>query len=100
MLSNIAAYIQNNNSKCSFHVFLHKAESDVFNEETRQDMIVKTRTQTLEVLQTSGIKIKSINFYLTTIYDNSIFEAVSQVIMKVLPCSQSLCWLLDELCMV
>lgn len=100
MLNDIASYIQNNNAKCSFHVFLNKAESDVFNEEARQDLLVKTRQQTQEVLNTSGIKVKSLDFYLTTIYDNSVFEAVSQVLMKVLPCSQYLCRLLDELCMV
>jgi hypothetical protein len=72
----------------------------VFNEEARQELLVKTRAQTLDVLNTSGIKVKSIDFYLTTIYDNSVFEAVSQVLMKVLPCSQYLCRLLDELCMV
>lgn len=100
MLNDIAAYIQNNNAKCSFHVFLNKAESDVFNDEARQDLLVKTRQQTQEMLSTSGIKVKSLDFYLTTIYDNSVFEALSQVLMKVMPCSQYLCRLLDELCMV
>lgn len=56
---------------------------------------MKTRQQTQDMLSTSGIKVKSLDFYQTTIYDNSIFEAVSQVLMKVLPCSQHLCRLLD-----
>lgn len=30
MLYNIHSYIQNSNSKCSFHIFLHKAEKETF----------------------------------------------------------------------
>ena len=35
-LYTIHKYIQSNNNKCSFHIFLHKAEKEVFGEDGRK----------------------------------------------------------------
>ena len=42
----------------------------------------------------------NVTFHLTSIYDHSIYEALSKVIQKLLPCQAALERLLDLLCQV
>ena len=46
------------------------------------------------------IKAMNISYYLTTIDDYSIFDAVSRVVQRVLPSTPSITKLLNEFCVV
>lgn len=59
------------------------------------DLKNKTKSQVEEY-----IKVKNISYYLTTIYDYSIFDAVSRVVQKVLPSTSAITKLLNEFCAV
>jgi hypothetical protein len=44
-----------------------------------------------------GIDLKDIDFFFTSIFDYSIFEAFSKVIQKMISCSPNICKLLNKI---
>lgn len=75
------AYKVNPNIK--FEVFIHKVDglSDDQKIETQRDIHAKAT----EELTDAGLEGLHLSFYLTSIYDHSIFEAFSKVVQKLVP---------------
>jgi Ras-related GTP-binding protein C/D len=48
----------------------------------------------------SPVSAPTVTFHLTSIYEPTVYEALSRVIMKLMPCQAALERLLDTLCQV
>ena len=72
------------NPKIHFEVFIHKVDSlsDETKMETQRD--INTRAMDEMANENAGFQIP-LTFYLTSIYDHSIFEAFSKVVQKLIP---------------
>ncbi|PKY43215.1 Gtr1/RagA G protein Gtr2 [Rhizophagus irregularis] len=84
------------NKKITFEVFIHKVDalSDEFKIDTQRDIQQRTTDELADV----GLENVPLSFYLTSIYDHSIFEAFSKVIQKLIPQLPTLENLLNILC--
>jgi len=83
------------NPNITFEVFIHKVDgiSDDHKIETQRDI----QQQALDELSDANMGDIHLSFYLTSIYDHSIFEAFSKVIQKLVPQLPTLENLLDIL---
>eukprot|EP00049_Salpingoeca_infusionum_P018129 m.355880 g.355880 ORF g.355880 m.355880 type:complete len:350 (+) comp17372_c0_seq1:526-1575(+) len=71
------------NSALHYEVFIHKVDSLTDEAKLRKTHEIHDRVNTeLELLHLSDLQI---SFYLTSIYDLSIFEALSKVVQKLIP---------------
>merc|ERR1719209_1336765 len=72
------------NPKIKFEVFIHKVDglSDDTKMETQRDIHQRA---TDELVETGLEQQVHLSFYLTSIYDHSIFEAFSKVVQKLIP---------------
>lgn len=86
------------NKNLTFEVFIHKVDalSDEFKIDTQRDIQQRTTDELADV----GLENVPLSFYLTSIYDHSIFEAFSKVIQKLIPQLPTLENLLNILCAV
>jgi Ras-related GTP-binding protein C/D len=86
------------NKKLTFAVFVHKVDalSDEYKFDTQRDIQQRTTDDLADI----GLDNVPLNFYLTSIYDHSIFEAFSKVIQKLIPQLPTLENLLNILCSV
>jgi len=77
-------------------VFVHKVDglSDDFKNEIKQDI----NQRVMDELSDNGYENAPVQFYSTSIYDHSIFDAFSKVIQKLIPQLPTLEALLDSLC--
>ncbi|XP_056439389.1 ras-related GTP-binding protein C-like [Gadus chalcogrammus] len=71
------------NPHINFEVFIHKVDglSDDHKIETQRDVYQRANDDLADV----GLEKLHLSFYLTSIYDHSIFEAFSKVVQKLLP---------------
>nr|CAB3265784.1 ras-related GTP-binding protein C [Phallusia mammillata] len=71
------------NPHIRFEIFIHKVDglSDDHKIETQRDISQRAN----EELHESGLNDLHLSFYLTSIYDHSIFEAFSKVVQKLIP---------------
>mmetsp|Transcript_26075 Transcript_26075/g.52013 ORF Transcript_26075/g.52013 Transcript_26075/m.52013 type:complete len:348 (-) Transcript_26075:28-1071(-) len=68
-----------------FEVFIHKVDGDLFlSDEAKIECQRDIQLQITEELQDVDLDI-NLSFYLTSIYDHSIFEAFSKVVQKLIP---------------
>jgi len=83
------------NPSMTIEVFIHKSDglSDENKIETQRDI----QSQTMDALTGEGTENIHLSFYLTSIYDHTIFEAFSKVIQKLIPQLPTLENLLDIL---
>ncbi|XP_071855151.1 ras-related GTP-binding protein C-like [Apostichopus japonicus] len=83
------------NPNIKFEVFIHKVDglSDDHKIETQRDI----HQRATDDLADSGLDGVHLSFYLTSIYDHSIFEAFSKVVQKLIPQLGTLENLLDIL---
>ncbi|KAG0350693.1 hypothetical protein BGZ54_003685, partial [Gamsiella multidivaricata] len=90
----VAAYRVNPN--ITFEVFIHKVDglSEDYKIDTQRDI----QQTTTDELADAGLENVQLAFYLTSIYDHSIFEAFSKVIQKLIPQLPTLENLLNILC--
>ena len=74
----------NVNKDIRFEVFIHKVDglSDDTKIETQRDIHQRTSDDLVEAGLEDQVKL---SFYLTSIYDHSIFEAFSKVVQKLIP---------------
>eukprot|EP01083_Nonionella_stella_P072078 194100_1 len=73
------------NPKILFELFVHKVDGDSYmSDEKKIDVLREIQTQLSDELADSQ-PLVPISFYLTSIYDHSIFEAFSKVIQKLIP---------------
>ncbi|KAF9897061.1 hypothetical protein BX616_006248, partial [Lobosporangium transversale] len=90
----VAAYRVN--PSITFEVFIHKVDglSEDYKIDTQRDI----QQTTTDELADAGLENVQLAFYLTSIYDHSIFEAFSKVIQKLIPQLPTLENLLNILC--
>ncbi|XP_041044735.1 ras-related GTP-binding protein D-like isoform X1 [Carcharodon carcharias] len=71
------------NKEINFEVFIHKVDglSDDHKIETQRDIHQRANDD----LADAGLEKLHLSFYLTSIYDHSIFEAFSKVVQKLIP---------------
>lgn len=80
----------------NFEIFVHKV--DGISDDFKADVYRDIQQRILEDLQENGAHEVLINFYQTSVYDQSIFEAFSRVVQKLIPQIPSLENLLNSLC--
>lgn len=78
------------NPQITFEVFIHKVDSDMFmQDEQKFDALNEISQNMRRLLSEYGIgdgqQEVSIGYYLTSIYDHTIYQALSRVIQKLLP---------------
>lgn len=83
------------NKNISFEVFIHKV--DGLSDDSKIDTHRTIQHQALDDLADAKLENIHLSFYLTSIYDHSIFEAFSKVIQKLIPQLPTLENLLDIL---
>lgn len=83
------------NPNITFEGFIHKV--DGLNDDDKLDVLRSIQRQSQDDLVDAGFSDVHITFYLTSIYDHSIFEAFSKVIQKLIPQLPTLENLLDNL---
>ncbi|KAK2190602.1 hypothetical protein NP493_74g00042 [Ridgeia piscesae] len=71
------------NPGIKFEVFIHKVDglSDDYKIETQRDIHQRANDELADI----GFDSINLNFYLTSIYDHSIFEAFSKVVQRLIP---------------
>lgn len=79
-----------------FEVFIHK--SDGLSEEYKYDTFRDVRQRVQDELSDNGFADRGVSFYSTSIFDHSVFEAMSKVIQKLLPQLPAMEALLNRLC--
>ncbi|EPZ35605.1 hypothetical protein ROZALSC1DRAFT_27271 [Rozella allomycis CSF55] len=95
-LYNIVLSLNSLNSNLKIHVFIHKIDclSEAYQREIRQDI----QQRMSDEFEQAGVSDISIAYHLTSIYDNSVFEAFSLVIQSVIPSLCSFENILDIFC--
>jgi len=89
------------NKSIKFEVFIHKV--DGFPDERKMEIHHEIQQRTSELLiqdnnDAAMMQKIYLNYHLTSIYDHSIFEALSKVVHKLIPQHRQLERLLDYLC--
>lgn len=80
-----AAIASQVNPDIHLHVFLHKVDGDLFpSEDEKLETMNNLHAFMLAEIEDSGLSLP-FNFSLTSIYDNSIFEAFSKVVHRLIP---------------
>ncbi|KAF2161199.1 hypothetical protein M409DRAFT_69833 [Zasmidium cellare ATCC 36951] len=80
----------------NFEVFIHK--TDGLSEEYKYDTFRDVRQRVADELADHGHADRGIAFYQTSIFDHSVYEAMSKVIQKLLPQLPAMESLLNKLC--
>lgn len=82
-LNNTVLHLQQSYPNINVEVFVHKVDclSDEFRQDTYRDIIQRVTDD----LSDAGYENAPVSFYMTSIYDHSIFEAFSKVIQKLIP---------------
>lgn len=87
-LSNVVTQALNVNPQLSIEVFIHKVDGELFlSDESKYDCRRDVMTQVNDELMDAGVPPDAvqIRYHLTSIYDHSIYEALSRVIQHSLP---------------
>lgn len=76
------------NPQCSIEVFINKVDGELFlSDESKYDCRRDVMTQVTDELADAGVPPDSlqIRYHLTSIYDHSIYEALSRVVQRLIP---------------
>lgn len=84
---------ERNSNNCHFSIFVNKSDIQLQNLDARDDFHLKHKKK----LSDDKIDVKQVDFHFTSIYNYSIFEAMSKVVQKIISCSRDLCKLLNTL---
>ena len=85
------------NKNISYEVFIHKVDTDQFlSDEQKMDCLNEIQENMRQLLKDTGLQV-SLSFYLTSIYDHTIYEALSKVIQKLLPMVGFISTMIDDL---
>lgn len=95
-LISTSVYLAQHHPAISFEVFIHKV--DGLSDEYRYDTFREVRQRVQDELSDLGYGERGVAFYQTSIYDHSIFDAMSKVIQKLIPQLPALETLLNKLC--
>jgi Ras-related GTP-binding protein C/D len=95
-LVNTAGFLAENYPRVHFEVFIHK--TDGLSEEYRYDAFREVRQRVQDELSDVGFGHREVAFHQTSIFDHSIYEAISKVVQRLLPQLPALEALLNRLC--
>jgi Ras-related GTP-binding protein C/D len=95
-LIRVAVFLAENYPRTNLEVFIHK--TDGLSEEYRSNTFREVGQRVLDELADYGHGDRGVSYYQTSIFDHSIFEAMSKVIMKLLPQLPAMETLLTKLC--
>lgn len=95
-LLNIIETAYKANPQINFEILIHKVDglSDDFRLDTQRDIMQRVTDELSDV----GIEGANLSFYLTSIFDHSIYETFSRILQKLVPNLSTLENLLDILC--
>lgn len=95
-LNSTILHLQRSYPHIIIEVFIHKVDSitDDFKFDVQRDVTIRIQDE----LSDQGVENAPVSFYLTSIYNHSIFEAFSKVIQKLIPRLGQLEALLTSLC--
>ncbi|KAL1868657.1 hypothetical protein VTK73DRAFT_3573 [Phialemonium thermophilum] len=95
-LNTTILHLQRGYPHINIEVFIHKVDglSDDYKLDIQRDITIRIQDE----LSDQGIENAPVNFYLTSIYNHSIFEAFSKVIQKLIPRLGQLEAMLTSLC--
>ncbi|TKA75599.1 hypothetical protein B0A55_06345 [Friedmanniomyces simplex] len=91
-----AVFLAEHHPRINFEVFIHKI--DGLSEEYKYDTFREVRQRVQDELSDLGHGDKSVSYYQTSIFDHSIFEAMSKGVQKLLPQLPAMETLLNKLC--
>ncbi|KAK5110458.1 hypothetical protein LTR62_005809 [Meristemomyces frigidus] len=91
-----ALFLSEHYPRVNFEVFIHKI--DGLSEEYKYDTFREVRQRVQDELSDLGYGDSNVSYYQTSIFDHSIFEAVSKVVQKLLPQLPAMETLLNKLC--
>lgn len=91
-----AVFLLENYPRINFEVFIHK--TDGLSEEYKFDTFRDVRQRVQDELADAGYGNRGVAFYQTSIFDHSVYEAMSKVIQKLLPQLPAMEALLNKLC--
>ncbi|CAK9436290.1 uncharacterized protein LODBEIA_P08480 [Lodderomyces beijingensis] len=94
-LSMIVDFAYRVNPKINIEVLIHKVDglSEDYRMDAQQDIMQRTGDELLDL----GLEGVQVNFYLTSIFDHSIYEAFSRIVQRLVPELPSLENMLDNL---
>lgn len=95
-LTDAITYLGQRYPAINIEVFVHKV--DGLSDEYRNDTFRDIRQRIQDELSDLGYDNAPVSFYQTSIYDHSVFEAVSNVVQKLMPQLPTLESLLNSLC--
>ena len=91
-----AVHLAEHYPRINFEVFIHK--TDGLSDEYKYDTFREVRQRVQDELSDFGYGNRSVSYYQTSIFDHSIFEAMSKVVQKLLPQLPAMETLLNKLC--
>lgn len=95
-LLHTAVFLANNYPRTSLEVFIHK--TDGLSDEYKNETFREVRQRVADELADLGFGALQVSYYQTSIFDPSVFEAVSKVVQKLLPPLPAMEALLTRLC--
>lgn len=91
-----AVFLAETYPRINFEVFIHK--TDGLSDEYKYETFREVRQRVQDELSDLGHGDRSVSYYQTSIFDHSIFEAMSKVVQKLLPQLPAMEALLNKLC--
>ncbi|KAK4545259.1 hypothetical protein LTR36_003439 [Oleoguttula mirabilis] len=91
-----AVFLAENYPRVNFEVFIHK--TDGLSEEYKYETFREVRQRVQDELSDLGHGDRSVSYFQTSIFDHSIFEAMSKVVQRLLPQLPAMEALLNKLC--
>lgn len=91
-----ATFLLEHFPRINFEVFIHK--TDGLSEEYKHDTFRDVRQRVQDELSDAGYGDRGVAFYQTSIFDHSVYEAMSKVVQKLLPQLPVMEALLNRLC--
>ena len=91
-----AVFLAEKYPRVNFEVFIHK--TDGLSDEYKMETFREIRQRVQDELSDLGHGNQSISYFQTSIFDHSVFEAMSKVVQKLLPQLPAMEALLNKLC--
>jgi Ras-related GTP-binding protein C/D len=91
-----ALFLLHHYPRINFEVFIHK--TDGLSEEYKYDTFRDVRQRVTDELADAGYAHRGVAFYQTSIFDHSVYDAMSKVVQKLLPQLPAMEALLNRLC--
>jgi Ras-related GTP-binding protein C/D len=85
------------NKNIQYEVFIHKIDTDMFlSDEQKMDCLNEIQETMRQLMSDSQLQV-SLSFYLTSIYDHTVYDSLSKVIQKLLPQVSFITSMIDNL---